>query len=74
MPRYALSLIGITAPRIVTIERDDELELGSEVLVDGRRWRVEGFDEESGHLICFPVVRRVAEPASAGRRNPETGL
>jgi hypothetical protein len=63
MPHYDLLLSTNNGPTLVAIERDSKLEVGSEVWVEGRRWRIEGFDEELGHLICFPVVRRVAEPA-----------
>jgi hypothetical protein len=63
MPRYDLLLSAIGGPTIVAFEGERKLEVGSEVWVEGRRWRVEGFDEELGQLICVPVVRRVAEPA-----------
>jgi hypothetical protein len=63
VPRYELSLSTNNGPRVVAIEGERKLEVGSEVWVDGRRWRVEGFDEELGQLICLPLVRRVAEPA-----------
>jgi hypothetical protein len=64
MPRYDLALSTNNGrPKVVAIEGERKLEVGSEVWVEGRRWRVEGFDEELGHLICLPVVRRVAEPA-----------
>jgi hypothetical protein len=63
MRRYDLSLSTNNGAKVVAIEGERKLEVGSEVWVEGRRWRVEGFDEELGHLICFPLVRRVAEPA-----------
>jgi hypothetical protein len=42
MPHYDLLLSTNSGPTVVVIERDSKLEVGSEVWVDGRRWRVEG--------------------------------
>jgi hypothetical protein len=53
--RYELSLRELVPPRILTVEREGRIELGSEIVVDGRRWRLDGFDEETGHLICSLV-------------------
>jgi hypothetical protein len=52
VPRYDLSLSTINGPTVVAIEGERKLEVGSEVWVEGRRSRVEGFDEESVCQSC----------------------